>query len=84
MQPATLLATSTSLVKMPLGRLVAGGVHAEHVGERTDLRALVVEGRRLDPGVLAVVVEVVVFRRGLAVEGMQRARSGRNTRTRNA
>ena len=56
--------------EVPFGRLVTGGIHAQHIGERTDLRALVEEGRRLDPGVFPVVVEIVVFWLGLTVERM--------------
>jgi hypothetical protein len=51
---------------------VAGGIHAEHIGERPNLRPLVLEGRRFDPGVFSVFVEVVIFRIGLTLVRMQR------------
>ncbi len=55
-----------------LGRLVSGHDHGQHIGERADLRALALEGRRLDPGILAVVLPVGIARRRLALERMQR------------
>jgi hypothetical protein len=58
--------------EMTLGRFMAGGDHGQHVGQRPDLNALVVKGRRLDPGVLAVVLKRGVMGVGLAVVGMAR------------
>jgi hypothetical protein len=55
-----------------LGRLVAGGEHGQHARQRADLHRLAVEGRRLEPGVLAVVLEVGVLRLRLALVGVQR------------
>ena len=53
-----------------LGGLVAGDEHAEDVGQGTHLGRLVVEGRGLDPGVLAVVLEAGVIGFGGFVIGM--------------
>jgi hypothetical protein len=51
---------------------VTGGDHRQHIGQRPDLNALVVKGRRLDPGVFAVVLKRGVMGVGLAVVGMTR------------
>jgi hypothetical protein len=59
-----------------LGRLVAGGEHVEHARQGADLGHLAVEGRRLEPGILGVVLEVRVVGLGLALVGMQRAALG--------
>ena len=58
--------------QMALSRLVTGGDHRQHIGQRPDLHPLIVKSRSLDPGILAVVLKCGVMRISLARVGMQR------------
>ena len=60
-------------VEVALGRFVAGGDHAQHVGQRPNLHPFFVKGRGLDPGIFAVVLKIGVMGMGLAVVGVARA-----------
>ena len=58
---------------MPLGGFVAGGDHGQHIGQWSDLRTFIIEGRCFYPGVFAVILEVGVLGNGFAIIRMQRA-----------